>query len=88
MTAANLLVSRRDLMIAAGGLVVGIPYATLSGAAHAADVPAHLPGGLTSTPMLSAWLRVNPNGTVTVFTGKVEFGQGIASALEIGRAHV
>jgi CO/xanthine dehydrogenase Mo-binding subunit len=30
---------------------------------------------------LSAWLRVNPNGTVTVFTGKVEFGQGIASAL-------
>jgi nicotinate dehydrogenase subunit B len=30
---------------------------------------------------LSAWLRINSNGTVTVFTGKVELGQGIASAL-------
>jgi CO/xanthine dehydrogenase Mo-binding subunit len=43
--------------------------------------PAHLPGSLDGNRLLSAWLRVNPNGTVTVFTGKVELGQGIASAL-------
>jgi CO/xanthine dehydrogenase Mo-binding subunit len=44
-------------------------------------MPARLPGSLDGNRLLSAWLRVNPNGTVTVFTGKVEFGQGIASAL-------
>ena len=81
MTAAFRNVSRRDLLKAGGGLVVGIVYAPLSGTAQAADAPALLPGGLNSNSLLSAWLRVNTNGTVTVFTGKVEFGQGIASAL-------
>src|SRR5882762_10047974 len=27
--------------------------------------------------MLDAWLRIDPNGTVTIFTGKIELGQGI-----------
>src|SRR5256885_7400307 len=31
--------------------------------------------------MLDAWLRVDPNGTVTIFTGKIELGQGIGTAL-------
>ena len=31
--------------------------------------------------MLDAWLRINADGTVTVFTGKVELGQGILTAL-------
>src|SRR5207247_802211 len=31
--------------------------------------------------MLDAWLRSNADGTVTVFTGKVELGQGIKTAL-------
>src|SRR4029077_16971275 len=44
-------------------------------------VPARLPGSLNANRLLSAWLRINSNGTVTVFTGKVELGQGIASAL-------
>src|ERR1700704_1966317 len=44
-------------------------------------MPAYLPGSLNGNRLLSAWLRVNPDGTVTVFTGKVELGQGIASAL-------
>ena len=30
---------------------------------------------------LDGWLRINPNGSVTVFTGKVELGQGIVTAL-------
>src|SRR5206468_2909254 len=28
-----------------------------------------------------AWLRIDPNGTVTIFTGKIELGQGIGTAL-------
>ena len=39
-----------------------------------------LPGSLRSTPMLDSWLRIDARG-VTVFTGKAELGQGIATAL-------
>ena len=31
--------------------------------------------------MLDGWLRINGDGSVTVFTGKVELGQGILTAL-------
>ena len=31
--------------------------------------------------MLDAWIRINADGTATVFTGKVELGQGIVTAL-------
>jgi nicotinate dehydrogenase subunit B len=43
---------------------------------------AKLPGSLDKNRMLDGWLRINPDGTVTVFTGKVELGQGILTALE------
>ena len=81
MTAALRKVSRRNVLKAGTGLVVGIAYAPLFPLAQGAEMPAHLPGSLNGNRLLSAWLRVNTNGTVTVFTGKVEFGQGIASAL-------
>ncbi len=45
-----------------------------------AAVPA-LPGSLATNRRLDAWLAVNADGTVTVFTGKVELGQGITTAL-------
>jgi nicotinate dehydrogenase subunit B len=81
VTAALRRVSRRNLLKAGAGLVVGIAYAPLLALAQGAEPPAHLPGSLNGNRLLSAWLRINPNGTVTVFTGKIEFGQGIASAL-------
>ena len=40
-----------------------------------------LPGSLNGNRMLDGWLRINANGTVTMFTGKVELGQGILTAL-------
>ena len=81
MTVALRTVSRRNLLKAGTGLVVGIAYAPLLALAQGTGAPTHLPGSLNANRLLAAWLRVNPNGTVTVFTGKVEFGQGIASAL-------
>ncbi|MEA3106619.1 MAG: nicotinate dehydrogenase subunit [Gammaproteobacteria bacterium] len=81
MTAALQNLSRRTLLKAGTGLVVGIAFAPALAPAQGTEAPPHLPGSLNSNRLLSAWLRVNPNGTVTVFTGKVEFGQGIASAL-------
>src|SRR5205085_9277688 len=38
-------------------------------------------GSGKQTPMLDAWIRVDAEGTISVFTGKVEFGQGIKTAL-------
>jgi CO/xanthine dehydrogenase Mo-binding subunit len=58
-----------------------IAYPPIWALGQGIESPAHLPGSLDGNRLLSAWLRVNPNGTVTVFTGKVELGQGIASAL-------
>jgi nicotinate dehydrogenase subunit B len=42
---------------------------------------ARLPGGLNNNRLLDAWIRIGPNGNATVFTGKVELGQGILTAL-------
>lgn len=43
--------------------------------------PRKLPGNLNANRRLDRWLRVNRDGTVTVFPGKVEIGQGILTAL-------
>ena len=40
-----------------------------------------LPGSLETNRRLDRWLRVNRDGTVTVFPGKVEIGQGILTVL-------
>src|SRR5262249_61706936 len=42
---------------------------------------ANLGGGLANNRMLDAWLRINADGSATIFTGKVELGQGIVTAL-------
>jgi nicotinate dehydrogenase subunit B len=76
--------SRRQLLAAGGALVVSF---ALSKAAPAEDQPAAaapaeaLPGDLAHTPMLDAWIKVDADGRVTVFTGKAELGQGLKTAL-------
>lgn len=40
-----------------------------------------LPAALRGNPRLGTWLRVHPGGWVEVFSGKVELGQGILTAL-------
>ncbi|HSC94658.1 MAG TPA: molybdopterin cofactor-binding domain-containing protein [Burkholderiales bacterium] len=49
--------------------------------ATAGTPPRKLPGSLNANRRLDRWLRVNRDGTVTVFPGKVEIGQGILTAL-------
>ncbi len=48
------------------------------GERNAAD---KLPGGLEKDPLLDSWIRIDADGTITVFTGKAELGQGIKTAL-------
>ncbi|HEV8643197.1 MAG TPA: molybdopterin cofactor-binding domain-containing protein [Methylomirabilota bacterium] len=73
--------SRREFLETTGALVVGFTLAPSLTALAQDAKPAPLPGSLNANRLLDAWLRVNPNGTVTVFTGKIELGQGIATAL-------
>jgi len=40
-----------------------------------------LPQSLKTTPRLDRWVRFNADHTVTVFSGKVELGQGIETAI-------
>ena len=40
-----------------------------------------LPKSLKTTPRLDRWVRFNADRTVTVFSGKVELGQGIETAI-------
>ncbi|HEX6386413.1 MAG TPA: molybdopterin cofactor-binding domain-containing protein, partial [Anaerolineae bacterium] len=47
----------------------------------AAGPLADLPHSLRQTPDLDAWVRINTDGTVTLFTGKVEYGQGLRTAV-------
>ena len=70
-------VSRRDILQGAGALIVSFSLAPTF-AQEAAD---KLPGSLARTPFLDAWIRIDANGSATVFTGKAELGQGIETAL-------
>ena len=42
---------------------------------------ARLPGSLNNNRALHAWIRIGGDGNATVYTGKVELGQGILTAL-------
>jgi nicotinate dehydrogenase subunit B len=70
--------SRRNFLKAAGAITVGFSWSLPS---VIAQQPARLPGSLNTNRMLDGWLRINADGTVTVFTGKCELGQGILTAL-------
>jgi len=70
--------TRRDFTAALGGIVLSfslVPKVAL------VQEPARLPGSLQTNRTLDAWLRINADSSVTVFTGKVELGQGIVTAL-------
>ena len=77
MSAAAVNLTRRQFGRAAGALVLAFTLAPRSAGAQAPK----LPGSLNNNRMLDAWLRINADGSAIVFTGKVELGQGIATAL-------
>ena len=77
MTGATVNLTRRQFGKAAGAIVLAFRLAPrLAGAQEP-----KLPGSLANNRMLDAWLRINTDGSATIFTGKVELGQGISTAL-------
>ena len=50
---------------------------------------AEFPLSLKTTPRLDRWVRFDANGRVSVYSGKVELGQGIETAIaQIAYKHV
>ena len=66
---APLDTSRRRFLAQSGAIVVAFAIAPSAYAQGA-------PGSLNATPNLDSWIGVGADGTITVFTGKVELGQG------------
>ena len=61
---------------------LGIVLASFALAPRAFDqTPGTLPFSLRNNRRLEGWIRLEPDQTVTVFTGKAELGQGILTAL-------
>jgi len=77
MTEDAVNLTRRQFGQAAGALVLAF---TLTPRPAGAQAP-KLPGNLNNNRMLDAWLRINADGSAIIFTGKVELGQGILTAL-------
>src|SRR4051812_37620248 len=74
------VLSRRSFAKGIGGIALAFSLNPTDLLAQGA-APA-LPGSLQNNRKLDAWLRINPDGTATVSTGKVELGQGILTALK------
>ena len=72
-------VSRRRFLKSTGGLIVSFSFSAPMSrlVAQSPDVPAAEPEATS----LDSWLAVAQDGTVTVFTSKVELGTGIETAL-------
>ncbi len=78
--------SRRNVL-AGGALIVSFSlfgsrlFAQDAEEGGAAASGPKLPGSLQNNPMLDSWIRIEADGSVTLFTGKAELGQGIKTAL-------
>jgi nicotinate dehydrogenase subunit B len=76
MKTAN--ISRRQFLKTSGGLIVSFQLLpTLSASGQSTVGP-----GIDADPtQLDSWLAVAPDGTITVFSGKVDLGTGVETAL-------
>jgi CO/xanthine dehydrogenase Mo-binding subunit len=71
--------TRRGFTQGLGGLVLAFSLDPAELLAQGAA--ARLPGSLNNNRALQAWIRIGGDGNATVYTGKVELGQGILTAL-------
>src|SRR5665213_3234241 len=72
-------ISRRDLLKSTGVLIVGFSF--FGNAARALAQGDGLSVDGMDPTVLDSWMAISKDGTVTVFTGKVELGTGVVTAL-------
>jgi len=86
MSGEAMIISRRAVFAGAGALIfsfssLGRVHAQGGGGRATASAPTQLPSSLKKAPFLDSWIRIDADGTITIFTGKAELGQGIKTAL-------
>ncbi|MCA6115645.1 xanthine dehydrogenase family protein molybdopterin-binding subunit [Bradyrhizobium sp. WSM 1738] len=81
---APLILNRRRVLAGGGALIVSfsLTNAFAQDQAPAATPPLRRPGSLATTPYLDSWIRIDADGSITVFTGKAELGQGFRTAFQ------
>ena len=75
--------TRRKFLRDTGSLTVAFTF--FSGCGLSAEPPevaeGELPGSLANHPTVNAWLEVLEDGRIRVYTGKIELGQGVSTAV-------
>src|SRR5665213_4363552 len=79
------ILDRRRVLAGGGALIVSFSltnaYAEDQAPPAAAPAPKP-PGSLKNAPFLDSWIRIDADGAITAFTGKVELGQGFKTAFQ------
>jgi nicotinate dehydrogenase subunit B len=79
------ILDRRRVLTGGGALIVsfslGGAFAQDQSAPAATPAPVP-PGSLKAAPLLDSWIRIDADGSITVFTGKAELGQGVKTAIQ------
>ena len=79
----SVILDRRRVLAGGGALIVSFSLPDAFAQEPQAQTPAPKPpGSLAKTPYLDSWIRVDADGTITVFTGKAEIGQGVRTAIQ------
>jgi nicotinate dehydrogenase subunit B len=80
---APVILDRRRVLTGGGALIVSFSLgdAFAQDATPAAPAPKP-PGSLATAPYLDSWIRIDADGSITAFTGKVELGQGFRTAFQ------
>jgi nicotinate dehydrogenase subunit B len=79
------VIDRRRVLAGGGALIVSFSMTSAYAQDQptpAAAPPPKLPGSLKDAPLLDAWIRIDADGAITAFTGKVELGQGFKTAFQ------
>ena len=82
---APVILDRRRVLMGGGALIVSFSLGDALAqdqSPAAAPPPPSPPGSLKGAPFLDSWIRVDADGSITVFTGKAEIGQGFRTAFQ------
>ena len=75
------LQTRRNFIKTTGCLTIGFTLGAVSAFPDVLSPVQELPRGLRRHTSVNAWLEILPDGSLRVYTGKIEIGQGIRTAV-------
>lgn len=82
---ASFILDRRRVLAGSGSLILSFSLRNAFAQDQAAPpptAPPSPPGSLKGAPYLDSWIRIDADGSITVFTGKAELGQGFKTACQ------